>query len=377
MSDSVRILQVVGGLGRGGPQSLLLNLMRHIDRDRFKFDFLVQEREPAAHDDEVEALGATIYRVPGHKNFIAYGARMRRVMRGYDVVHSHVYAYSGLIVHWASQVGIRRRIVHVHTHRRADDNPSLARRTYLGMMRRLIRSRATTLMACSAAAARSLFGSAWDTCRRCHILPNAIDLSAFTSPANGDALRSELGIPQGVRTIGQVGRFVEEKNHRFTIEVFAELVRARRDVHLVLVGEGPERPAIKRLVRERQLQDRVHFTGLRTDVPALMRGLFELMLLPSMWEGMPLVVLEAQAAGVPCLVSPVVPDDAVVIPQLVHRVAPARGSNAWATKAESMLKQGGMDSRAAVELLAETGYNAQRTARMLEGIYSSAEAAGI
>ncbi|GBE30563.1 putative glycosyltransferase EpsF [bacterium BMS3Bbin04] len=351
---------------------MILNLMREIDRERFQFDFLVQKHERASYDDEAESMGATIHRITGYKNLPVYGAQVYRLMRNYDSVHSHVYAYSGFLMYIARLAGVPQRIVHSHTHREADEHPSFLRGLYLTWMKHLIRREATEWFACSVDAGRSLFGEMWDHWDHCRVIPNAINLDAFHSTVQPEELRSSFGIPLESPVIGHVGRFVPEKNHSFLLDIFGELLIRKADSHLVLVGDGPERQSIEDLVKQRGWVSRVHFLGLRSDVPDLMRGLFDILLLPSKWEGVPLTVIEAQAAGLPCLASSVVPDEALVVPSLVKRLDFIGGIEAWAQVINDHMKIEGISHEGSYDLVAKSGYNASITAKTLETVYSRA-----
>lgn len=367
-----RILQVIGSLTRGGAETLLMNFLRSIDRDRYKLDFLVQKKERAAYDDEAEALGATIHRIEGYRNLLKYGARVTELMEGYDVVHANVYAYNGLLMAWASSAKVPVRISHIHTFRRADEKASLPRRMYLGWMRKLIQRHSTHGFACTHDAGRSLFGRRWEKDPHCSIIPNAIDLDPFRGAADPEGVRAELGMPDDARGIVHVGRFVELKNHEFLLKIFAVLADTDPTLHLLLAGDGPLRSKVEKQAADLRLTDRVHFAGVRNDVPRLLKGLGALMILPSLWEGLPLTVVEAQAAGVPCLVSDVVPEDAALVPGYLERLPLSAPIEQWVEKASIFLARPAVDRAIPLQHVAGSDYNVERTVKKVTRVYDQA-----
>jgi len=374
MAAKYHVLHVIGGLARGGVETLVMNMMRELDREHFQFDFLVQEMERADYDDEVEALGGRIHRVTGYKNLLAYGRMVARIMSGYDIVHSHVYAYSGFHMLWAKRAAVKRRIAHGHTVRRADEHPRLMRRLYLTSAKKLIQRYSTDGLACTNEAGRSLFGKRWDNDSKCQVLPNAISLESFATDTQRVDYRKELGIPASAPVLGHVGRFVPEKNHLFMLEIFSTFAKKNPDVHLVLVGDGPGRKSIEQGFLLRGWQDQIHFLGIRSDVPALMRELFDIMLLPSKWEGVPLTIIESQAAGLPCLASSIIPDDAILIPELVKRLHLADDSlEVWSEAVEELLHMNSIRAEVAFSRVSESAYNAKVAVKTLEAIYSKTD----
>jgi glycosyltransferase involved in cell wall biosynthesis len=327
----IRILQVVGCMNRAGVETWLLNVLRHIDRQRFQMDFLVHTDQPCAYDDEVRALGSRIIPCLHPSRPWQYARSLRRILREYgpyDVVHSHVHHYSGWVLRAAAKAGVPVRIAHSHSDTsQAQHRAALLRRWYLGMTKRWIANYASVRLAASEPAAHALYGS-----NAAHqILYCGIDLEPFrASKMNAGDLRWDLGLSPDCLAIGHVGRFVAAKNHTFILEVFAEVAQREPRAHLLLVGDGPLRPEVERQARDLGLADRVSFAGLRDDVPRLMLGAMDALLMPSRWEGLPVTLLEAQAAGLPCVISDVIADEADVVPELVHRLALQQPPDAWA-----------------------------------------------
>ena len=193
-----------------------------------------------------------------------------------------------------------------------------------------MRHYATAGLAASGKAAAALFGLEWQADPRWRVLYYGIDLSPFREGADRREIRAELTIPEDAFVIGHVGSFTEQKNHAFLVEIAAEVVRRRPDARLLLVGDGPLRPDIERKVAELGLTGKVIFAGLRADVPRLMLGAMDVFLLPSLYEGLPVVGMEAQAAGLPFLVSDAVTGELDVVGPLLRRLSLSQPAPAWA-----------------------------------------------
>jgi glycosyltransferase involved in cell wall biosynthesis len=311
-----------------------MHVLRHIDRDRFRFDFLTHTEEPAAYDDEARALGARIIPCLHPSQPLAYGRRFKRILRvhgSYDVVHSHVHHFSGYTLRLAAQAGVPMRIAHSHSDTAAHESAARpARRAYLAIMERWIQQYATAGLAASEQAAAALYGLNWKQDPRWRTLYCAIDLAPFRAPVDSAACRAELGIPADALVIGHVGRFVPVKTHAFLIEIAAEIMQREPRARFLLVGDGPLRPDIERSVQAAGLGKHVVFAGLRGDVPRLMCGAMDVFLMPSLYEGLPVVGLEAQAAGLPLVLSDTITSEADVIPALVRHISLTQPASVWA-----------------------------------------------
>ena len=313
----IRILHVVGGMDRGGIETWLMHVLRHIDRDRYRMDFVVHTARPCAYNDEIRALGCDVIPCPEPARPWSYAGRFKRILRErgpYAVVHSHVHFHSGFVLRYAAQAGVPACIAHSHIDEfrlRASAGP--VRRAYLALTQRWIASRATAGLAASRKQAADLFGPRWEADSRWRVLHYGIDTRPFHERVDPGAVRAELGIPPGAFVVGHVGRFARQKHDAFLLAVAARLAACEPNLHLLLVGTGPLRLAIEEAAARLGLTDRVIFAGPRADVPRLMRGAMDVFLFPSLFEGLGLVLIEAQAAGVPCVVSDVVPGEADVV----------------------------------------------------------------
>jgi glycosyltransferase involved in cell wall biosynthesis len=368
----IRVLQVLGALHQGGVETWLLHVARQIDRSAFELDFLVHTDQPAAYDDDVRSLGSRILPCLHPSQPWQYGVKFKAIVREhgpYDVVHSHVHDYSGYVLRLARQAGVPVRIAHSHLDSTQNDQRAgVFRRRYLALMKHWIRQHATGGLGCSRRAAAALFGAAWERDPRWQLFFCGIDLAPFQADSERTAVRREFHVPDDVLLVGHVGRFDYQKNHKFLVEIIQEAVRQDRPVRLLAIGGGPLRSEIEQQVDAAGLRDHVIFAGLRRDVPRLMRGM-DAFVLPSHFEGLPIVLMEAQAAGLPCVISEAVDEDATVIPALVTRL-PLTSAADWVAAIEASRQLPADEIRSeALRTLAGGPFNIRNGVDALERMY--------
>lgn len=355
-----RILQVVTYMGRGGIETMLMNYYRHIDRSRVRFDFLVHRDFRADFDDEIEALGGCIYRLPPMNPMSGtYRKALADFFREhpYRVVHCHLNYMSGVVLAAAKKAGVPVRIAHAHTASMAPGWKQAVRRLY----KYLIPSTATRLFACSTEAGRAVFGH-----RDISVFPNAIDASAFTPD---DTLRSkvraELGLGEAF-TLMHVGRMVYAKNHDFLLDVFEQVLKKEPSAKLVLVGDGELRPEIEAKAA-RCFGDSVRLLSTNTDIPRLLQAA-DVFVFPSRFEGFGITVLEAQAAGLPVLKSATITDECVVT-DLVKSL-PIEDPKLWA---EAILSMKNVPRTDRLTEIQASGYDITAAAEKLTHFYLNGE----
>jgi glycosyltransferase involved in cell wall biosynthesis len=324
-------------MNRGGVETWLMNVLRRVPREQVAMDIMVHTDQPAAYDDEVRQLGATLHTNPNHKNPLAYALRMRRILRQgglYDVVHSHVHDYSGVVLTIAAACGVPVRLAHSHNDtRHIMQNASPMRKAYTIAMRGLLRLSRTGGLGVSEEATESLFGLDWVTEANVQILYCGIDPRPFAAAPTNE-MRRELGIHASAFVIGHVGRFDLQKNHQFLLSIFENLKVRIPDAHLMLVGDGLLRTAIQQLVRSRGIRD-VHFCGVRADIAAVFEAM-DVFVFPSLHEGLPLVCLEAQAAGVPILMSDRITRELIIQHEFVGIQSLEDSAVSWAEAAAAL-----------------------------------------
>ncbi|MGQ9592378.1 MAG: glycosyltransferase [Planctomycetota bacterium] len=370
----MRILHVLRRMDRGGAETWLVHVLRRIDRERFAMDFLVHSEEPAAYDGEVRALGSRIIPCLHPSRPWAYARNFLRALEEhgpYDVLHSHVHHFSGFVLWLARRAGIRVRIAHSHSDTASlDARAPLPRRVYLRAMEKLVARCATAGLAASRRAAAALFGARWESDPRWRGRFCGIDLDPFRAPVERRGVRREFGLSERAFVIGHAGRFHPTKNHLFLLGVAAELARGVPETRLLLLGDGPLRPAIEARAKELGIRERVVFAGIRADVPRLMKGAMDVFVFPSLHEGLPITILEAQAAALPAVVSTAVPEGAAVLPSLIRRLPLDAGAEKWAEAAIEARAAPPVDPERACALLAASPFSITASVRALEAVYS-------
>ncbi len=330
----MRILHVLGGLNRGGAETWLVQILRHIDRTKYQLDFLVHTNQPCAYDSEVRSLGARVIPCVSPSDPVRYTCNFLRIlheMGPYDCVHSHVHRFTGYVLTLARLAGVPVRIAHSHLADEEADN----RQFYQLAMATLLRIGATAGLGVSAKAAKSLFGENWKIESRWQVLHLGIDLEPFSRPVDSLRVRAEFGIPAHAYVVGHVGRFFSQKNHTFLLDVARHLCAASPEAIFVLVGDGPLRTTMETKAENLGIARNIRFMGIRDDVVRLMKGLMDAFLLPSLYEGFPVVLMEAQAAGLRCFIADTISAETDIFPELITRLSLADGASVWA---ESLLK---------------------------------------
>lgn len=326
----MRILHVLGGLNRGGAETWLVQILRHIDRSKYQFDFLVHTDQRCAYDDEVRALGADIISCPRPTNPLRYTRSLLQILREhgpYDCVHSHVHRFSGYVLTMARLAGVHSRIAHSHL----SDTQNLNRRQlYHAAMANLLRLNATTGLAVSEKAATSLFGENWKSNPRWRISHLGVDLQPFCDAVDRRQLRAELGIPEHAFVVGHVGRFCEQKNHTFLLDIAERVCAIKTGAIFLLIGDGPLRKDMEAKAEALGISQQVRFIGLRDDVVRLMTGAMDVFLLPSLYEGFPMVLIEAQAAGLRCFLADTIAPETDILSHLVTRLSLHDAASTWA-----------------------------------------------
>jgi glycosyltransferase involved in cell wall biosynthesis len=337
----MRILHVIGGLNRGGVETWLLQILRHIDRRKYHFDFLVHTEQPCAYDDEVRSLGARVIPCLSSTQPVRYARNLVRILRAlgpYDCVHSHVHHFSGYVLTVARWAGVPMRISHSHLDTQRDNG----RKFYRFVATTMLRTSATAGLAVSYPAAKSLFGENWETDARWRVSHLGVDLEPFSHPVDSSNARTELGIAEHAFVVGHVGRFFSQKNHTFLLDIAKHVCAMTPDAVFVLVGDGPFRSAMERKAENLGISRNIIFAGIRDDIARLMRGVMDVFLFPSLYEGLPLVLIEAQAAGLPCFIADTISPETDIVPQLVTRLSLADSAQTWA---ESAVKAGPRSER--------------------------------
>lgn len=363
MTDNpIRVLQVIRHMNVGGAETFLMNVYRNIDRKKVQFDFLVTGK--GLFDEEIRQLGGKIY----YMNYITeigqikYKKQLKTFFKEhpeYTIVHSHIDQVSGIILEAAKEAEVTNRIAHSHNTQNANN---LIAKMYKKYLQSKIIKNATVLMACGEEAAKWLFQGKTN---EAIIIPNGIDLKKYKYHESiREQVRKQLDIDKDTIVCGHIGRFSKQKNHKFLIEIFKEYQNINSNSRLILVGDGQLRKQIENQIEKQKLQKSVILLGKREDSENLYQA-FDLLLFPSLFEGMSLVTLEAQAEGLPILCSDTI-DRKTDITKTIEFMSLKESAKHWAKKIEDMDKIRNIKNN---EILSLTDYNISILAQKMEDRY--------
>lgn len=359
--EPICVAQVMGKLGAGGVESVIYNYYRHMDHTKIQFDFYVDDDSTVSMPQDILDAGARCYVIPRYQHLLRNMAALYRHFKKekYSIVHANLNTLSvfSLCAAWAA--GVPVRIAHSHsTAGKGETKKNILK--YI--LRPFAKIFATDYAACSEYAGRWLFGRKAMEQGKVTIFNNAIDLDKFKfDPVVRDEVRKELGL-EGKFVIGHVGRFCYQKNHEFLIDVFQEVCKQEPNAVLLLVGDGEDRARIEE--KARKLSGEVVFLGNRTDVHRLYQAM-DVFVLPSRYEGLPVVGVEAQAAGLPCVISDAVTREVDIGAEMSF--LPIDEPVKWAERVREIAADSTCVGREKVQI--RTGYDAKFAGRALEEHY--------
>lgn len=302
----IRVAQIIGKWLGGGVESVVMNYYRNIDRNKIQFDFICDNDSTNIPYAEIESLGGKVILIPPYQKVIKYHKELKRVLKdgNYKIVHSHINTLSVFSLFAAKCAGVPVRIAHSHS---TTNKKEKSKNFMKQLLRPFSKVFATDYMCCSELAGRWLFGDKEYDKGNVYLLNNAIDLDKFKyDEVVRRKKRKELNIDDDTLVIGHVGRFVEQKNHRFLIDIFNEVHKQNEKSILLLVGQGPLMEEIKEKVKSLGIEDCVKFLGQRNDISELYQ-VMDLFLFPSLYEGLGMTVIEAQVSGCYCVASSEIP----------------------------------------------------------------------
>ncbi len=364
MTQPIRILHVIGVLNRGGAENMIMNLYRAVDRTKIQFDFVQNKGEKAAFEDEITSLGGRIFRCPRYngKNHFAYKKWWKNFFKEhkgeYPVVHGHIGSSAAVYLSVAKKNGAFT-VAHSHSASRSF--------SFYRIFSYPTRFIADQFFACSRDAGVARYGKrVGGDKNRCRVLNNAIDVNRFTFSAEArKACRDDLGIKDDDIVVGNVGRFAYPKNHPFIFEVFEEIKKKNSSAMLLLVGDGELRPQIEEIIEKKNLKESVILTGVRSNTWDYYQAM-DVFLMPSVYEGLPVSMVEAQTCGLPCCVSTGVPRESAILEDLVQFYSLEDPAELWA---ERVLKSVLPQRRDTSEEIKKAGYDITDTAKWLTEYY--------
>lgn len=357
-----RILFISQYLNRNGTEAFMMNVVRKMHNSDLTFDFLLYCEEETDYCKEVRSYSGRIFRVPSRKQspfrwYLSLNSFFKNHSQDYLAIHfcgNSLTAIAPILFAWMYHIPIR--IVHAH-----NSSASGFHNRVLHLIKRdLVRRISTHHLACSSKASDWFFGTHPST-----IIKNGIDVDLFQfNQSIRSQTRSSLGIADGTLVLGHVGRFVTEKNHLFLLDIFSKVLEQRSDAKLLLIGDGPLREQIEQKAEALGIISNVSILGIRSDVHSLLQAI-DVFIMPSIFEGFPFVLVEAQCAGLPCVISDTINKD-ICLSDNVHCLSLQSDVSKWVT---SVLRICSKDRESGQQVVSSTGFSIQNTVLQLQKIY--------
>lgn len=356
-----------GGLDAGGAESRTMDIYREISKEKVQFDFLIHTEKKGFFEDEIIKMGGRIYRIPrfGLRSLFSYANKVNEFFLNhpeYKVVHGHILSTAFMYQRSAMKNNIPVRIAHSRCGSRTEIS---FENVIKEIFKRLTKFYVTDQFAVSKIAGESAFGVRNFRNGKVKVLPNAIKSDKYDyNEELRKKIRKEMNLDDKF-VIGHIGRFQQQKNHKFLIEIFNEVQKRKNDSMLLLIGDGELRKDIENKVKELGLSEKVLFTGIRSDVPNLLQAM-DVLLFPSFFEGLPGVVLESQAAGLPCIISNKITSE-IKITDLVEYISLEENAVCWADKVLNY--SDGFTRKNTSKKIIEAGYDIKSVAKWYEDYY--------
>lgn len=357
-----RVLQIVTSMDKGGAETMIMNHYRALDRNIVQFDFLVHRQHKGAYDEEILNMGGRIFHAPAIRpwSYLKYFGWLKEFFDEYGTefiaVHGHIQENSGFALKYAKLCGIKHRIASSHIANLGFDYKYPFRK--FGKI--WTHKYANVYLGCGPEAGRYLFGN-----RKFDIFNNAIDSKLFTFN-NSVRLkkRKELSISDDCFVLGSVARFCPQKNHEFMIKIFKEILKLNPNSILLLIGAGPLHDPIVSKAKELGIASQIRFLGLRSDINEVLQA-FDVFLMPSLFEGLPVSLIEAQAAGLPIVLSDSI-DKSTDITGLLDFVSLKEPADKWAIHALHHKGQERIDTNSSI---VKAGYDVNQNTSILLSMY--------
>lgn len=366
MDSPIRVLHVFSVMDRAGAETMIMNIYRHIDRSKIQFDFVVHSSDAGDYDEEILSMGGRIFRVPKYKGFnhFQYKEAWKTVLEtcsSHKIIHGHVRSTAVIYLRLAKRIGMKAI---AHSHSTATSKNLLGYVKYLYQF--TIRYFADYFLACTKEAGVWLFGNNIVNGPKYAQINNSIDINKFKYDMTiRDKVKEELGL-ENKKVIGHVGRFEKVKNHSFLIDIFYEVSKIDDDCVLLLIGSGGLENKIREKVSHLGLTSKVIFTGVREDVNALFQAM-DIFVLPSLYEGLPVTMVEAQTSGLPCVLSDNITRD-VDITSNVQFLSIDSSSKIWAGAIVKKIQNNNRKNLS--EVVRSKGYDAIDTANRIIRFYN-------
>lgn len=365
--SKTKVLQVIGNLNIGGAENVVMDYYRNIDREQFEFHYLVYTTESGDYEDEVYDLGGRVihidYSFSDIRSFY-YSLISLYEKEKYDIVHSHTLFNSGIVLKAANKAGVPKRIAHSHsTKNKVKTNYIL--KIYEKIMRYTIKKNATDFLACSKSAGEYLYGNIFFESHGKKVL-NGIETNKYEYNSNiRNQIREMYDIDENCIVLGHVGHLASVKNQKYLLKILKELNDKR--YILMLIGDGEDKNQLKNHAKSLNMKEQVLFTGNIDNVNEYLNAI-DIFLFPSLFEGLPLAVVEAQASGLPCIISRAVPTDVLITEHVKRLPIGERDIKKWV----SFIKNAKFYERKKYAMeVNKAGYEVKKTGQQVEKIYKN------
>jgi len=364
----IRVLHVIGTMGSGGAETLIMNVYRHIDKTQIQFDFVVHTKDECFYDKEIIKLGGRIYHTERFNviNWLSYKKFWNNFFsehKEHKIVHGHINSSAAIYLSVAKRYG-KIAVVHSHSVKRTEKSlRSYMFRIFVYPIRYI----ADYFLACSEEAGETRFGKHVTESENYKVFKNGIDVKQFCFQKEvRKVIREKYGIAEEKLIIGHVGRFTYAKNHKFLLKVYKEVSKMYSNVELWLIGTGGLEGKIRTQVQNMGIEKEVRFIGETSHVSEYLQAM-DIFVFPSFYEGLPLALVEAQAAGLPCLISDVISDEADMKCGLVKRLSLENSTEDWA---EAIVAQKGVSRIDTSNYLQKSGFDIEAVSKELQDFYA-------
>lgn len=364
MSEPLRIGMIIGKWVGGGVEAVIMNYYRNIDRSKIQFDFICDSDSTNIPYEEIEKLGGRVILCPPYQKFFKYQKELKKIFKKnkYKIVHSNINALSVFPLRAAKKAKIPVRIAHSHS---TSNKKEWKKNIVKNVLRPFSKKYATDYFACTEHAGRWLFGDKTFDKGLVTVINNGIDVEQYKfNKKTREEKRKELNLKDTDLVIGHIGRFMKQKNHEFLIDIFNELHKQNNNYKLMLIGQGPLENEIKQKVKDLGIEDSVMFLGQKSDANKYYQAM-DVFLFPSLYEGLGMVMIEAQCSGLPCIASTEVPIIAKVSDK-TYFIGLDQPISDWTSKVKEVINR---DRKVDLELVRKTGYDIKTEANKLEKKY--------
>ena len=364
-NEILHVLHVFGKLNRGGAESRVMDLYRNVDRAKVQFDFMQHTTKVCDFQPEIEQLGGKVYHVPPFRfwNYFSYCKAWKQFIREHPeirIVHGHMTSTASIYLPIVHKKGV---FTIAHSRNAGVDKGIKGKLTKF--LRRNLTEKCDRCFACSKLAGEAVFGKEAMEQGNVTIIPNAIDAARFTfDPEVRKQKREELHIQPEEFLIGEVGRFDPQKNQKYAVEILAECRKKNFPAKLILIGEGPLMETVRQQVEELQLQEYVIFTGLQKNVVPFYQAM-DFFLLPSFYEGLPGVAVEAQASGLRGILSDAITTETAMT-SLMEFLNVQEPAEVWADR---IMACGHYERQNTLKEMQEAGFDVKNLAKRLQDFY--------